>query len=81
MGGNGQRTAGTGAPKNGATKNAKPKEALEADKPNESSKAEKSKEASLQNQNLISNETNLAMLLTQVVEKRIQRPKLNFQRN
>ena len=47
---------------------------LEAEKPNEAAEAEKPKEASLQKQNLISNETNLVMLLTQVVEKPIQCP-------
>ena len=52
-------------------KGAKPQEASEAEKPNEASEAEKSKEASSQKQNLISNERNLAMLATHVVEKLI----------
>ena len=55
-------------------KGLKQKEASEAEKPNEAAEAEKPKNASLQKQNLISNKTNLAMLLTQVVEKLIQRP-------
>ena len=45
-------------------KEAKPKEALDAEKPNEASEAEKSIEASSQKQNLISKETNVSTLLT-----------------
>ena len=55
-------------------KGLKQKEASEAEKPNEAAEAEKPKNASLQKQNLISNKTNLAMLLTQVVDKLIQCP-------
>ena len=46
----------------------------EGAKPNEASAAEKQKEASSQKQNLISKETNFAMLLRHFVEKLIQRP-------
>ena len=53
-------------------KGANPKEALETEIPNEACEAEKPKQASLAKQNLISSQTNLAMLLTQVVEKLIQ---------
>ena len=53
-------------------KEAKPKEALDAEKPNEASEAEKSIEASSQKQNLISKETNVSTLLTLFLEKLIQ---------
>ena len=56
----------------GANPKLGPKEALETEIPNEACKAEKPKQASLAKQNLISSQTNLAMLLTQVVEKLIQ---------
>ena len=82
MGGNGKRTGATkdvsgmihGDHRMLIPKGAKPKEASEAEKPNEAAEADKPKKASSQKQNLISNETNFAMLLTQVVEKLIQRP-------